>query len=32
MANEKIGFDITVNGVERTITSFKDLKKKQQKI
>ena len=27
MANEKIGFDITVNGVERTITSFKDLKK-----
>jgi len=27
MAQEKIGFDITVNGVERTITSFKDLKK-----
>jgi len=27
MATEKIGFDITVNGVERTITSFKDLKK-----
>jgi hypothetical protein len=27
MATENVGFNVTVNGVERTITSFKDLKK-----
>jgi len=26
MATENVGFNVTVNGVERTITSFKDLK------
>ena len=27
MAQENVGFNVTVNGIERTITSFKDLKK-----
>jgi hypothetical protein len=27
MATENVGFNVTVNGLERTITSFKDLKK-----